>query len=61
MSYTWVLFLEVLLIGVSLAMDAFAVSITDGLCYNNLSKGKALTIPATFGAFFFDILLFSFI
>lgn len=51
MSFTWVLFLQVLLIGVSLAMDAFAVSITDGLCYHNLSKRKALTIPLTFGIF----------
>ncbi len=51
MSFTWLLFLQVLLIGVSLAMDAFAVSITDGLCYNNLSKGKAASIPAAFGIF----------
>ena len=51
MSFTFVLFLEVILIGVSLAMDAFAVSITDGLCYNNLSKGKGVTIPAAFGIF----------
>ncbi len=51
MTFTVVLFLEVILIGVSLAMDAFAVSITDGLCYNKLSKGKALTIPSTFGIF----------
>ena len=51
MSFTWVLFLQVLLIGISLAMDAFAVSITDGLCYHNISKGKALAIPATFGVF----------
>lgn len=49
--FTVVLFLEILLIGVSLAMDAFAVSITDGLCYNNLTKGKGATIPATFGIF----------
>ena len=51
MSFTFVLFLEVILIGVSLAMDAFAVSITDGLCYNNLSKSKGVTIPAAFGIF----------
>lgn len=51
MSFTWVLFLQVLLIGVSLAMDAFAVSVTDGLCYHNLTKGKASTIPAAFGIF----------
>ena len=47
----WILVLEVMLIGISLAMDAFAVSITDGMCYGDLSKGKAVTIPLTFGIF----------
>ena len=47
----WVLILQIILIGVSLSMDAFAVSITDGLCYNGLKKGKAVTIPLTFGIF----------
>lgn len=32
-------------------MDAFAVSVTDGLCYRNLTKGKGITIPVTFGVF----------
>lgn len=32
-------------------MDAFAVSITDGLCYHNLNKKKAALIPVTFGVF----------
>lgn len=32
-------------------MDAFAVSITDGLCYHNLTKKKAVIIPAAFGIF----------
>ncbi len=47
----WLLVLQIALIGISLAMDAFAVSITDGMCYNKLSKGKAVTIPLTFGVF----------
>ena len=47
----WFLVLQIVLIGVSLAMDAFAVSITDGMCYNKLNKGKAVTIPLTFGIF----------
>lgn len=47
----WVLVLQVLLLGVSLAMDAFAVSITDGMCYSNLNKGKGVAIPITFGLF----------
>ena len=47
----WILVLQVILLGVSLAMDAFAVSITDGMCYGNLNRGKAATIPLTFGIF----------
>lgn len=51
MTLTWVLVLEVILFGLSLSMDAFAVSITDGLCYHNLTKRKGVVIPATFGIF----------
>lgn len=40
-----------MLIGISLAMDAFAVSVTDGMCYGNLNRSKAATIPVTFGLF----------
>ena len=47
----WLLILQIVLFGVSLALDAFAVSITDGMCYNNMNKGKAVTIPITFGIF----------
>ena len=47
----WVIVLQVVLFGVSLAMDAFAVSITDGMCYNKLNKGKGVSIAATFGVF----------
>ena len=48
---TWVLFLEVFLIGISLSMDALAVSVTDGLCYRNLNKRKGALIPCTFAFF----------
>ena len=51
MALTWVLVLEVFLIGLSLSMDAFAVSVTDGLCYRNLTKVKGATIPLAFGLF----------
>lgn len=51
MFYSWVSALEVCLIGISLAMDALAVSVTDGLCYKNLTKGKGISIPLTFGIF----------
>ena len=43
--------LQIILIGLSLAIDAFAVSVTDGMCYKNLKKGTAVTIPLTFGIF----------
>lgn len=46
-----VLILEILLIGVSLSMDAFAVSVTDGMCYGDLTRKKGVTIPLTFGIF----------
>jgi putative Mn2+ efflux pump MntP len=45
------LILQVFLIGVSLSMDAFAVSITDGMCYSDLNRRKGVTIPLTFGIF----------
>lgn len=51
MSFTWILFLQVLLMGVSLAMDALAVSVTDGMCYHNLNKRKAVIMPTVFGLF----------
>lgn len=51
MFFSWVTALEVCLIGISLAMDALAVSVTDGLCYKNLTKAKGITIPLTFGIF----------
>ena len=47
----WILILQIMAIGASLAMDAFAVSITDGMCYGDLNKGKSVTIPITFGIF----------
>ncbi|MGN0804303.1 MAG: manganese efflux pump MntP family protein [Candidatus Coproplasma sp.] len=47
----WSLILSIILIGVSLAMDAFAVSICDGMVYRNLSKSKSVFIPLTFGIF----------
>lgn len=43
--------LSVVLSGVSLAMDAFAVSICDGMIYRNLNKRKGVSIPLTFGIY----------
>lgn len=47
----WTLILEIILIGISLSMDAFAVSICDGMVYSDLTKKKGAVIPVTFGLF----------
>ena len=49
--WTWELVLQVFLIGISLAMDAFAVSICDGMCYSDINKKKGGVIALTFGVF----------
>ena len=41
--------LQVLLFGVALSMDAFAIAVTDGLIYKDINKKKALFIAAIFG------------
>ncbi len=41
---------EVLLIAVGLAMDAFAVAVTDGLCCRKLQLPQVLAISLTFGS-----------
>ena len=48
---TVALFFTIFISGVTLAVDAFAVSITDGMVYQNLSKRKGVIIPITFGVF----------
>ncbi len=45
------LIISVILCGLSLAMDAFAVSVCDGMVYRGLTKPKAVSIPLTFGFF----------
>ncbi len=42
---------SVFLSGVSLSMDAFAVSVCDGMVYRELNKRKAFFMPLTFGLF----------
>jgi len=49
MELFWATFLEVMLIGLGLAMDAFAVSVCDGITITKLSKRKAIAIASTFG------------
>lgn len=41
--------LQIVLFGVALAMDAFAVSVTDGLTYEDIDRKKSVFIAATFG------------
>ena len=45
------LFFTIFISGLTLAVDAFAVSVTDGMVYRNLTKKKAVIIPLTFGIF----------
>lgn len=40
---------EVILLGVALSMDAFAVSVTDGLTYIDIDKKKSFFIAIVFG------------
>ena len=44
-------FFDVLFIGIGLAMDAAAVSMTNGMVYRNLKKTTYLAMPVFFGAF----------
>ena len=46
-----VLFIEILLIGVGLSMDAFAVSICKGLGMEKVNKKQAFVIGLYFGGF----------
>lgn len=41
--------LQILLLGVALSMDAFAVSITSGLTYTDIDKKKSFFIAGVFG------------
>ena len=43
--------IELLLIAVGLSMDAFAVSVTNGLCYKNVKFGWTLGMGLCFGLF----------
>lgn len=46
---TAAIILQVLLFGIALSMDAFAVAITDGLIYKDINKKKAFFIASVFG------------
>lgn len=42
---------EIILIGVALSMDAFAVCIASSMVYTNMTAAKKLSMPAAFGLF----------
>ena len=51
MEWNLVFFVNSLLLGVGLAMDAFSVSMANGLHDPRMSRGRMLTIAGTFAAF----------
>ena len=42
---------EIVLLGVALAMDAFAVTVSNTFCYRGASRARLLMLPVAFGAF----------
>ena len=46
---TFEILIQVVLFGIALSMDAFAVSITDGLIYSDINKRKSFFIATVFG------------
>lgn len=51
MQYNFMFFMNSILFGVGLAMDAFSVSMANGLNEPNMKKGKMLGVAGTFSAF----------
>ena len=51
MNWSFVFVLNSMLLGVGLAMDAFSVSLVNGLNEPEMGKGKQLAIAGTFAAF----------
>lgn len=46
---TFEIIIQIVLLGVALSMDAFAVSVTDGLTYTDIDKKKSFFIAGVFG------------
>ena len=46
---TFEIIIEIILLGIALSMDEFAVSITDGLTYTDINKKKSFFIAGVFG------------
>lgn len=45
---TFEIIIKVILLGIALSMDAFSVSVVDGLIYSDLNKKKTIIIASTF-------------
>ena len=48
---TWVILLQIILLGIGLSMDAFSVALTDGLTYVDINKKRSFFIAIVFGVF----------
>ena len=48
---TWIILLQIILLGIGLSMDAFSVALTDGLTYVDINKKRSFFIAAVFGIF----------
>ena len=48
---TFDIILQIVLFGIALSMDAFAVAITQGLTYTDINKRKSLFIAIVYGVF----------
>lgn len=46
---TFIILLEVFLLGIGLSADAFSVALTDGLTYSDINKKKSFFIAGVFG------------
>ena len=42
---------EIIVLGVALAMDAFAVTISNAFCYRGASRARLFVLPIAFGVF----------
>ena len=51
MEWNFLFFMNSVLLGVGLAMDAFSVSRADGLNEPHMNKGRVCTIAGVFGGF----------
>lgn len=46
---TWLVFTQIILLGIALSMDAFSVALVDGLTYTDINKKKSFFIAGVFG------------